>query len=85
MRSAILAFVLFLLHGPIAQGTVHGEEPFLPENCRDRMGLIFTTYYSVVPVGGVNCSSTIRTAIGDKQGSQCPDETILQNCFNVSS
>ena len=66
----------------IANAAVHGELPELPQNCQDRMSLIFDSYYSEESLASVNCSSVIRTALNDG-GSKCPSESVLQACFQV--
>lgn len=66
----------------IANAAVHGDLPELPQNCQDRLSLIFTSYYSDESPANVNCSAEIRSALNDG-GSNCPSEDILQSCFQV--
>ena len=66
-----------------ANAAVHGELPELPQNCHDRISLVFSSYYSDDRPASINCSSVIRSALNDG-GSDCPNEQVLQSCFQVA-
>ena len=81
-RCTAVSALLLLSLCVIANAAVHGELPELPQNCQDRMSLIFASYYSDESAASVNCSSVIRSALNDG-GSNCPSENVLQSCFQV--